>query len=323
MTLTLASIQEAALGPPRVIIYGVQGIGKTTLAGFAPDPVFIPVEDGVKGRQAFPKPQSYNEILEAIDFLLTQDHPFRTLVIDSLDAVEPLLWSHVCTAHEKRAIDDFGYGKGYDRAVDEWRSGMLAGLDALREQRGMMIALVAHSQVVKVEPPETDPYDRYQMRLHKKAEALLVDWADALLFVNYKVVTVKRGGASDDDRRRGTGTGARSIFCNERPAWRAKNRYDFPDSIEVDAATHGKETMEGMWNEIATPPKARSTPLEPVTPAEIAAEAVGKDGEAVQEIVDLLKDPEAASVQAEANGDPIGRVIAKKKNKGGKAASAT
>lgn len=233
--------RSAAVKAPRIVLYGVQGIGKTTLAASAPSPVFIPCEDGlasVPGAAHFPVPNSYADVLQALDALLGE-HDFGTLVIDSLDALELMLWSHLCAtrANEKGAkvanIEDYGYGKGYVFAGDLW-SQLLRRLDQLRDEKGMIIMLIAHSAVVRVEPPDGTAYDRYDVRVHKRAAESLISWADAILFANYKV---RRRQDETRDRVLAVGDGERALFTSERPAWRAKNRYAMPPEISFEWAS--------------------------------------------------------------------------------------
>lgn len=243
MAIDLNSISRAVSGPPRIVLYGVPGIGKTSWAAAAPSPVFIPVEDGCGelNVQAFPKPETYAQVLECIGALVTGTHDYETVVIDSLDKLEPLLWADVCQQAGKKNIEEFGYGKGYAVAAAEWRN-LLGGLDALRA-RGMQVILLAHSTVARIEPPETDPYDRYQLRLHKSAEATICDWADAVLFANYKVTTVSSGGQGSE-RRRGVSDGSRVVHTTERAAWRAKNRYRLPDQMPLEYAAFAAATKK-------------------------------------------------------------------------------
>jgi len=244
MAISLKDIKKSTLGPARVLLYGVQGIGKSTLASFSPKPIFIPVEDGIAGVDAFPRPSNYGEVIGAINELLQGEHDYKTLVLDGLDTMEPMLHKAVCEAKDKTNIEDFGYGKGYEYAAEEFRN-LLAGFDALRSERGMGIVLIAHSTVARVDPPDLESYDRYQTRMHKKADAIVRDWCDAVLFVNYDVASVKF--SKDDERRKGVGQGKRHIFCTERPSLSAKNRYGLPDKIEVDAKTRGQKTMNELW----------------------------------------------------------------------------
>lgn len=267
MTITLADIKRNTMGPPRIVLYGVPGVGKTTLAACAQDAVWIPVEDGLSGLdvQAFPQPQSYEELLSMIEALAGAEEPPPTVVIDSLSAVEAMLIDYVVRTvpHEKghlvKSIEGYGFSKGAKVLVpNEWRN-LRAGLDACRA-RGMQIILVAHSNVVKFDDPSTDPYDRYQVAIDKFSEPVIYDWADAVLFLNYKVAVVDREGS---DKRRGAGSGERRIYTSERPSHRAKNRYQMPFEI---ALPDGKP--EVAWNAIQEFIAKAATPGKPtVVPA--------------------------------------------------------
>jgi len=250
----ISSVKRSTQLPPRVVVYGVPGIGKTTFAASMPQPVFLPVEDGLGQLQveAFPRPTTYDEVIDSVTSLIQEEHSYGTLVLDSLDKLEPMIWDHVCETvpHEKGSkverIEQFGYGKGYTHALTEWRR-LLRGLDILREEKGMAIVAIAHSAVVRFESPEADPYERYQLRLHKHADAAVCEWADAVLFANYEVTVVDAGG--NTGKKRGIGKGERLLHTNERPAFRAKNRYAMPDQLPL------------MWDEVApffAPPKTKT-----------------------------------------------------------------
>lgn len=229
--------------PQKIVVIGVQGIGKTTFGATFPGTVLLPVEDGAHAIDvnALPLAISYQAIIDAIT-ALHGDHPYKTLVVDSLDWLEPLVWEATCQANEKPSIESFGYGKGYTEADKYWRV-ILGGFDSLRANKGMHVVLLAHSEIKAITPPDSDGYDRYQMRLHKRALGLWSEWADVVVFLTYKIAIKKEDKGFGSDRTRATGSGDRVIYTAERPAWDAKNRWGLPDEIFI-----GKDTTYGAFH---------------------------------------------------------------------------
>lgn len=231
---TLDSIETGVRHQPvRAVLYGPHGVGKTTFSIGAPKPILLPTEDGVGLLDVarFPLLRSYTSVLEAARLLLVHDVPYETLVIDTLDALEPLVWERVREQTGKR-VEDHGYGKGYILAAEAWKE-ILDLLDELRGTKGMGVVLIAHSEIRSYQSPEHDAYDRYVMRLQKRARELVSDWADAVLFVNYRVHTIKTESGWTSVTR-GIGTGERVLCTTERPAFAAKNRYGLPDELPLD-----------------------------------------------------------------------------------------
>ena len=230
MAFDLSSISRSLAKPARLIVYGVPGVGKTTLAAGAPSPVFIPVEDGLVGMDvpSFPKCDSYDDVRSAMGVLINEAHEFKTVVLDSADVLEPMIWDQVCTEGGKPSIGDFPYGRGYEMALEKWRD-LLRGMDILRD-KGMTVIVLAHSQIVRFDSPDSDGYDRFTMRLHKKANATLHDWADAVLFATHETRVVT---ASGGDRKRGVSTGKRVLHTVEQAAWLAKNRFGYEPTIDL------------------------------------------------------------------------------------------
>jgi hypothetical protein len=170
--ITLANIYETtAILPPRVLIHGQEGVGKTTLAAKFPKPVFLQTEDGTPAGLTMPTfglLPSYADMREALAALCNEPHGFRTAVVDSLDKLEPFIWNDVCETNHWPSIEAPGYGRGYVIA-DKWWRDFLAGLDWLRRERGMTTVLLAHSAVETVNDPRAPAYTSYQLRLHKRA----------------------------------------------------------------------------------------------------------------------------------------------------------
>lgn len=222
-------------GPRRLLLYGTQGIGKSTFAASSESPVFIQTEDGLGeiGCDKFPLADSFEQAMAALTELYTQKHSYRTVAIDSLDWLERLIWAEVCRKRNVTNIEDIGYAKGYIFALNQWRD-FLEGLAALRRDKDMTIVLIAHARIEKFENPETESYDRYVPRLHKLASALVQEWCDEVLFATYKVHTKQTDEGFGRKGTRGIGSGERILRTVERPAHVAKNRLNLPDEIPLD-----------------------------------------------------------------------------------------
>jgi hypothetical protein len=226
-----------------VLIHGTEGIGKSSFAAGAPRPVFLQTEDGLDGIACdkFPLAASYDQVAATLTVLRTEPHDFETLVIDSVDWLERLIWDAVCRKSGAENIEkaDGGYGRGYIAAMNYWRD-VVDGLNDLRNRRNMAVVLIAHSKVERFEDPENPPYDRYSPRLHKHAAALLCEWCDAVLFASRKLRT-----QTDDSgfgRKRtvahaiGKEGGERVLRCVGGPSCIAKNRYGIVEELPLSWA---------------------------------------------------------------------------------------
>ena len=233
MALSLSNlVRRRSDKPPRIVIYGVPGIGKTSLAAEFPDPIFIQTEEGAGNLElttfAAEPFTTFGQIDEAIELLLTGDHEFRTVVVDSLDWLEPIVWAETCRGNKWQSIEEPGFGKGYAIADVTWRY-LLGRLGMLRDQRGMTLILLAHEEVKTFADPERDSYDRYRLRLHKRAAEMVVENADVVGFMNY-VTTIKREKSGfGKETAKASSAGQRVLHLTERPAFTAKNRFDLPE----------------------------------------------------------------------------------------------
>jgi len=218
----------------KVVIYGPEGIGKSTFAAQFPEPVFIDTEGSTDNMDVarLDKPTSWAMLKNEIAFIKANSDACKTLVIDTIDWAEQLAVSYVCSQHQKNGIEDFGWGKGYTY-VQEEIGRLLNSLSELVDI-GINVVLTAHAQIKKFEQPdEMGAYDRYELKLGQKTSSktapLVKEWADMVLFANYKTLVM----TTDDGKKKAQG-GERVIYTNHRPAWDAKNRHGLPDQLPFD-----------------------------------------------------------------------------------------
>jgi hypothetical protein len=229
--------------PPRLLVYGTEGIGKSTFAAGAPNPVFIQTEDGLDEIECakFPLVKTFDEAIGAIGELRNEAHDYETVVIDSLDWLERTIWDRVCQAPGVSSIEkaDGGFAKGYTHALTFWRE-LVDQLNALRAARGMVVLLIAHARVERFEDPESSPYDRYSPRLHKHAAALISEWCDAVLFATRKIRTQTEDAGFNRKRTIahaiGKDGGERILRCVGGPSCIAKNRFGIAEDLPLSWA---------------------------------------------------------------------------------------
>jgi len=243
--------------PPRILIHGPEKVGKSTLfAGgmvrtangmefdlsSAPNPIFVRTEDGLGGLDvdAFPLAESYQDVLDALAVLSTEEHDYKTVVIDSADWLERIIHEKVCDDDSVKSIElaGGGYGKGYTVATSHWRE-ILQALDYLNKRRGMIVGIICHSNVVTFNDPESEPYDRYEMKLHQPkkgtgAKDMLSEWADIIGFANRKIHVAEKQTTSGQKVARGVAPhGLNKLNLIAAPGYVAGNRFNLPQTIDL------------------------------------------------------------------------------------------
>ena len=243
MEEALGNVQRGIVTAPlRVVLYGPEGVGKSTFAAGAPSAIFLCAEDGVNELDvARLRPKIWDEIFEAIAMLTNEEHDYTTLVLDTLDWAEQQCWAHVCKRDKKDSIESYGYGRGYVVAHEEFRR-LVVALDRLREKKGMQIICLAHSWTKSFRNPEGEDYDRFELKLQRLVSPIWKEWADLLLFANYETYT------RENDRKRivGVSTGARYIYTQRSAAFDAKNRHSLPLCIPLSWDDLGEAILEGQ-----------------------------------------------------------------------------
>lgn len=237
-------IVSAAVAIPRILIYGTSGIGKTTWASTMPNPIFFCIEKGLGKLKdiQFWNIESYQDLIDKLNELLNNDHDRKTLVIDSLDWAEKLVHKQVCKENGYKTIDWQQYGQKWKEVMVKVEE-VIVLLERLRDEKKMIICLIAHSEVTKFEALQVDSFNKFDLKLlGKEAAARFTEWVDCIFFANYKLGTVKTKGDKGQTVTKTVDTG-RALFTTETPMWKAKNRYDLPSELPLDSWQTVREEM--------------------------------------------------------------------------------
>ena len=278
--------------PQKLVFYGVEGIGKTSLAAQTPDPLFIDTEGGTAHLDVrrLQKPQSWQELIALINEVSDTPGVCETLVIDTADWAEQMAIEHICQKYKQPGLEAFGYGKGYTFLSEEF-SRMLSACDRVIRS-GKNVVITAHARQRRVElPDETGGFDVWGLKLSKQCAPLLKEWPDALLFINYKTYVV----TTDTNSHKAQG-GKRVIYTSHSPVWDAKNRHGLPDEMDLCYESIAP-IFNGAADDASTtaPAQAHKSPpatqqLEPVTPDTLATvyqwmEKAGIEAREIQTLV--------------------------------------
>jgi hypothetical protein len=213
---------------------GESGIGKTTICARSPSPIIDCSEDGLIG-EGFKSanhhsPKDWNEQLEFVTWLYNTNHNYKTFALDTIDWMEPDLFRYVCGRDGKGNIEEYGYGKGYEVALDEYRR-FVNILDKLNVQKNMNIIITAHTQIKSFNNPIGDNYDRYEMKTSKKIASFTSEWADCMFFAKNETFTNKD---SKKGKAKAVSTDRRIVYTRRNAAYDAKNRYGLPETMPLD-----------------------------------------------------------------------------------------
>ena len=274
----------------KVVVYGVEGIGKTTFASKFPDPVFIDTEGSTKflDVKRFEAPSSWNMLLSQIDYVI-KEKPCKTLVIDTIDWAEKLCCDHILAANNWKSIETPGYGSGYRYVYEEMGKLLNKLSDVIGA--GINVVITAHSALRRAEQPsEYGSYDRYEMKLQNSQKcntaAMVKEWADCVLFVNYRTIVT-------DINKQGKGKAhgnERVMYTVHAPCWDAKNRYGLPDEAPFDYAVIAPY-IDDTAGPVPAPISAAPAP-KTVAPAPESAVPASATTEKTSEVVSAPVQPE-------------------------------
>lgn len=258
----------------RVGIYGVEGIGKTTLAAQFPNPVFIDVEDGSNQLPVarLPRPTSWEMLVDEVREVAIGNVPCSTLIIDTADAAEKLCAQAVCAEHSWDGIENKDYGKGYVYLSEKF----CKLLDLLGQivDGGRNIVLVCHGQAVKFELPDADGrYDKYELKLTKRLAPIVREWCDLLLFLNYKTLVETESTKSGKiTKAKAKGGQRRVMHTTHHACWDAKNRFGLADELPLDYASIA-HCIPDMLNGGLDANLRPAQPMQPPTTAQVPVPA--------------------------------------------------
>ena len=258
-------------GALKVVVYGPEGIGKSTLAAHFPRPVFIDTEGSTRHMDVSrtDKPSSWTMLMEQVQYVRSDPGVCSTLVIDTADWAEQLCIASICADKKLSGIEDMGYGKGYVYLAEEF--GRLLNLLEEIVGRGVHVVLTAHAMMRKFEQPdEMGAYDRWELKLQKKTSALVKEWSDLLLFANYKTLSV---AADDKGKKFKAQGGRRVIYTSHHPCWDAKNRLGLPEELPLDFSALAQYIGTGAAPAapVTPPPAQASAPAPAPAPAGTSA----------------------------------------------------
>jgi len=219
------------MNPIRIVVYGVDGVGKSTFAADAPDNIFICAERGTDDLDVsrFPAPANWLNIIQILDYLASDENKFKSVTIDSIDWFEDFIKKKICAENGWNSIEDPGYGRGWKMMREEFRD-FLISLDYISISKNMNVIIIGHTRVEKYNDPEHDPYDRFHIKLDDENAAKLREWSDCVLFAKYDNYTKQN---KETKRVQGQSTGERKLYTTWSAAYDAKNRYSLPSSMPL------------------------------------------------------------------------------------------
>lgn len=292
MEITRGKIQATQ----KVVVYGPEGIGKSTFASQFPDPLFIDTEGSTTHMDVarLPKPSSWTMLLEEVRYVINTPSLCKTLVIDTADWAETLCISEICARNHWSGIEDPGYGKGYVYLADEF--GKLLNLLSELIERGINAVITAHAMMRKFEQPdELGAYDRWELKLQKKTAPLVKEWADMVLFANYKTLVINVDGKGAQKGKNKAQGGQRIMYTSHHSCWDAKNRHGLQEELpfEFAAIAHVFDTQ------------IKSMPtVQPVVSSALVKETFDINQQYMNDIVDVKKEPEVKPAEIDYAGIP-------------------
>lgn len=241
--------------PLRLVVDGVEGVGKSTFAAQFPDPLFIDLENGTDSMDVArtQKPETWEELLQIVREVAADPSVCKTLIVDTGDWAETLCVKYICRKYKTDGLESFGYGKGYVYLREEFEN-LLRELDKV-VAAGVNVVICAHAQIKKFElPDEAGSFDRYELKMSKNVSPLVREWCDIQLFANFKTYVI---ATENKNHSKGTGGTKRVMYASHTASWDAKNRHGLPDEMELDF-----KYIAHLFGDAVTPVQKADSPVE-------------------------------------------------------------
>lgn len=269
----------------KVLVYGPEGVGKSTFASKFPDPLFIDTEGSTRNLNVrrMPNPTSWLMLLDEVT-TVAQEKSCKTLIIDTLDWAERMCSWDLCQSKGWQGIEDAGYGKGYTYLAE--RFGQLFNRLEDVIQVGINVVVTAHAKITKFEQPdEMGTYDRWELKLEKKTAPMAKEWADMILFANYQTIVIK----NKDGKSKGQGGQKRVMYTTHTATWDAKNRDNLPDRLDFDFNQIANLFKTTPIQETVQPVEKDPLPYEEIKPIDIQ-DGMDQDPPRIVDPEDIPKD---------------------------------
>ena len=224
----------------QMLVYSVPGLGKSTFATTAPNPLFLDLENGLNQIDCHKTPliESSSQLVSYLRFAY-QSPDYQTVVFDTTSALEALLTKEILAEHKKASMADLAYGKGFQLLQNKFEE-LWQITDKLKDKAGKNIMWISHEVIRKFDNPAGENYDRYHPRLYEKIAYALTSRCDIVAFAQRDVI-ISEKEHSDDIR--GVMRDKRMLYLEEQASHIAKNRYGLAPKIEIK-----KDNNEHFFN---------------------------------------------------------------------------
>lgn len=224
--------------PPKIILYGRNGIGKSYFASSAPSPIFLDLDENIyelpviSNRTLGVDLKTFEDVLGFMGLLFNEEHEFKTLVIDSLSSLERLITQKVLYDNHVNSLASFKYGQGNLKMIPLWEE-FFTKLKKLWKRKSMTILLLGHDRERREETVSGISYTQHQLNLYDKASEILRNWCSCVLFAEDEI-ELSEESVEFKKKVPKTKNSTRILHTDGGTAFLAKNTYNLPPSLPLN-----------------------------------------------------------------------------------------